>query len=196
MDRSQFTFYFSFYQAIRRIRKKADRADAYDAICSYALTGVLPDSDSLPDSVAIVFDLIRPNLDTSRRKSAGGKRGSKPKDDDKIPSGCEEDKGKEKKKEKEKEKEREIENECLKEKEKFSSVSKSPPTVSEVQAYCTERGNTVDPEKFVDFYTAKGWRVGKTPMRDWKAAVRTWEKHDDKKNSAYRFDPGSEEDYL
>ena len=51
-----------------------------------------------------------------------------------------------------------------------------PPTVEEVRAYCTERGNSIDPETFVDFYSAKGWMLGKNKMKDWKAAVRTWEK--------------------
>lgn len=49
------------------------------------------------------------------------------------------------------------------------------PTVEEVTAYCSERGNSVDPQAFVDFYESKGWLVGKSPMKDWKAAVRTWE---------------------
>ena len=53
-----------------------------------------------------------------------------------------------------------------------------PPTVDEVDAYCKERKNAVDAETFVDFYSAKGWRVGSQPMRDWKAAVRTWEKRE------------------
>ena len=50
----------------------------------------------------------------------------------------------------------------------------TPPTVEEVRAYCTEKGYTVDPKRFVDYYTSNGWRVGKNPMKDWKAAVRTW----------------------
>lgn len=50
-----------------------------------------------------------------------------------------------------------------------------PPTVEEVTAYCQERGNNVNPQTFVDFYTSKGWKVGKDPMKDWKACVRTWE---------------------
>ncbi len=54
----------------------------------------------------------------------------------------------------------------------------TPPTREEVQEYCRERGNNVDVERFVDFYTAKGWMVGKNPMKDWKAAVRTWERSD------------------
>ena len=55
----------------------------------------------------------------------------------------------------------------------------TPPTLEEVSAYCRERGNHVDPQRFVDFYASKGWRVGNQPMKDWKAAVRTWE-HDDR----------------
>lgn len=51
------------------------------------------------------------------------------------------------------------------------------PTVDEVKAYCQERQNKVDPQKFVDYYTANGWRVGKNPMKDWRACVRTWEKN-------------------
>ena len=49
-----------------------------------------------------------------------------------------------------------------------------PPTVDQVEAYCTEKGYTVDSNRFVDYYTSNGWKVGKNPMRDWKASVRTW----------------------
>lgn len=58
-----------------------------------------------------------------------------------------------------------------------------PPTKEEVIAYCKERGNRVDPERFIDHYTAVGWKVGKNQMRDWKAAVRTWERSESKMNS-------------
>ena len=54
----------------------------------------------------------------------------------------------------------------------------TPPTFEEVQAYCTERKNNVDPERFIDFYASKGWMVGKNKMKDWKAAVRNWESRD------------------
>ena len=49
-----------------------------------------------------------------------------------------------------------------------------PPTVSDVKAYCLENGYSIDPERFIDYYDANGWRVGRNPMKDWKAAVRTW----------------------
>lgn len=51
-----------------------------------------------------------------------------------------------------------------------------PPTPQEVKSFCLERKNKVDPDKFHDFYAAKGWMVGKNKMKDWRAAVRTWEK--------------------
>lgn len=50
----------------------------------------------------------------------------------------------------------------------------SPPTVEEVHAYCKEKGYTIDPQRFVDYYTSNGWKVGKNPMKDWKATVRNW----------------------
>jgi len=52
------------------------------------------------------------------------------------------------------------------------------PTLDEVQAYCQERGNSIDPERFIDFYASKGWMIGKNKMKDWKAAVRNWERRD------------------
>jgi hypothetical protein len=53
----------------------------------------------------------------------------------------------------------------------------TPPSVNEVREYCTERRNGIDPEAFVDYYTARGWKYGQgKPVADWKAAVRTWEK--------------------
>ena len=52
----------------------------------------------------------------------------------------------------------------------------TPPALEDVQAYCKERGNKVDAERFVDYYASKGWLVGKSKMKDWKAAVRNWER--------------------
>lgn len=51
----------------------------------------------------------------------------------------------------------------------------APPTLEEVRAYCSERKNGVDADRWFNYYSANGWKVGKNPMKDWKAAVRTWE---------------------
>ena len=61
----------------------------------------------------------------------------------------------------------------------------TPPTVEEVKAYCAERGNHVDADRFVDFYTANGWTQGRgKPIKDWKACVRTWERSDREEQKA------------
>lgn len=51
----------------------------------------------------------------------------------------------------------------------------NPPSLEEVEAYCLERNNDVSAQQWLDFYTSKGWTIGKNKMKDWKAAVRTWE---------------------
>ena len=76
-----------------------------------------------------------------------------------------------------------IENKSKEEKEKNKKEKRdkhafTPPALQEVQEYCKERGNRVDPQRFIDFYEAKGWMIGKNKMKDWKAAVRTWERQD------------------
>lgn len=54
------------------------------------------------------------------------------------------------------------------------------PTLEEVQDYCNERNNNVDPQRFIDFYESKDWYIGKNKMKDWKACVRTWERNNKK----------------
>lgn len=63
-------------------------------------------------------------------------------------------------------------------KETKRKPTKIPPSIDEVTAYCKERQNKINPEHFIDYYTARGWMVGKVGMKDWKAAVRTWERND------------------
>ena len=70
------------------------------------------------------------------------------------------------------------------------TVKSKHPSLDEVKAYCNERGNRVDPERFIDYYTSNGWKVGKNPMKDWKAAVRTWERTDEGKK--YKGRPKSQ----
>ena len=85
---------------------------------------------------------------------------------------------------KEKEKEKE------KHKEKKDTAGKpqqfTPPTIEEVRAYCLERKNGVDPQKWYDFYSAKGWMIGRNKMKNWQAAVRTWEREEKQKSQSQR----------
>lgn len=120
-ERTQFTFYASFFDAVSRIKKKADRADAYDAICAYALREEDPDFSKMSDAAQIAFLLIKPNLDSSRRKAKSGKNGGSAKqmaskaEANSKQSGSKaeaNDKQEQPASEIEKEKEREKENEC------------------------------------------------------------------------------------
>lgn len=115
--RKQFTFYESFYNALCRIKKKTDRADAYDMICAYALHQIDPDLENASDAVAIAFELLRPVLDKAKEKAESGKQGaskreanreqtaSKPQAPEKLGETVSEKEG-----EKEKEEEKEIDN--------------------------------------------------------------------------------------
>lgn len=116
MQRTQFTFYESFYKAVKRIKDPESRAQAYDAICAYALYGQEPNLDSFSDFSAIAFELIKPNLDSSRKKAENGKAGgSKKQNKSKKEANKKQEQiesENEDKKEKEKENKIEIEKEC------------------------------------------------------------------------------------
>lgn len=169
MQRSQFTFYESFASALKRIKKKQDRADAYDAIVNYALYGVEPDMDNLPDSAAIAFDLIRPTLDASKRKAESGRSGGKRKQTGSKPEAN--SKGEQSGTEKEGEKEGEIENECY----ISPNPSFTPPTLQEVQDYAAINRYLSDPKRFFDYYAAGGWRDRDGLPINWRQKFLTWE---------------------
>lgn len=68
----------------------------------------------------------------------------------------------------------------------------TPPSLEDVQAYCEERKNDVDPQRFIDHYTANGWMRGKTKIKDWRAAVRTWERRNQNGRDHGYGDPDQE----
>lgn len=121
---------------------------------------------------------------TVKQNEAPVKQTQAPPKQNEATAGQSEAKGKDKEKDKGKGKEKDKEKADvlrLPENRRFA-----PPSVSEVREYCMERGNTVNPDAFVNFYQSKGWKVGSQPMKDWKAAVRTWEQ----KRDGSRASPG------
>lgn len=77
------------------------------------------------------------------------------------------------------EKEIEIDIEIDKEKDiKRKPENQIPPTLEMVAAYCEEQKNGINPQRFIDFYESKGWMVGKNKMKNWQAAIGTWEQRD------------------
>lgn len=152
----------------------AERGRLFTAMLEYASSGAVPD---LRGNERFLWRTAKKNIDNQRESyetrcevnarngSLGGKRTQAKQSEAKRNQANSSDSLQEQDKEKEKEKNKKI------------ITRFTPPTVDEVMAYCTERGNNVDPQTFVDFYEAKGWMVGKNRMRDWKAAVRTWEQN-------------------
>ena len=168
-----FLFYRSYRESLNGMTQK-DQLATLLAIIDYALYGVEPTLKAkMP---AAVFTVARPIIDANNARRAGGKKGGRPKkktlgfpDEETI--GFENEKP-----------DALYNKEIKKEKEPPNSPPRgkrerfTPPTVEDVAAYCLERKNGIDAEEFCAFYSSKGWRVGSSPMRDWRAAVLTWEK--------------------
>lgn len=176
-----FVFYRSFRDAIEEM-SDADKLSTLLAICDYALYGIEPDLNGiLPRAV---FTVARPSIDANKNRRENGGKGGRP---SKKTNGFE---NKNQRFSKTKSTETESESKTVTEtgENRADKPPRSrfvPPSVDEVRAYCHERNNGIDASTFVDFYEARGWMVGKTHMKDWKAAVRTWEK---------RKEQGEEED--
>lgn len=74
---------------------------------------------------------------------------------------------------------------------KIVSIRFKKPTLEDIKNYCNERNNNVDPQRFYDYYESNGWKVGKNSMKDWKAAVRTWERSNSTQQNKATFDVSS-----
>lgn len=150
------------------------------AMLTYAATGEVPQFDG---NERFIWPTLKAQIDRDeaayqerceKNRANGAKGGRPPKKQTVI---LETEGFSEKpKKAKEKEKEKEKENDSIEADKPPTRHLFSPPSVEEVQAYCVEKGYNVDPERFVDYYTSNGWKVGRNPMKDWKAAVRSWER--------------------
>jgi len=194
LNRKQFTFYRSFFDGISRIKDNDARCMAYDAVIAYALNGDEPDYGSLPEVAAIAFDLIRPHLDTARRKAEAGQKGGGSRNEANASKTQANSKQNEatRKQEKEQDKEQEKEQEQMlyvrKENiEKKSRTVFQPPTLAEVKFYCQERNNGINPSAFIDYYQQQKWKLSNgNPMSDWKAAVRNWEQRRKQHPPGYR----------
>ena len=178
----------SFYEAMKYLKDK-EQAALFRAICEYGFYDKEP--EGLSNTLYAFFLLIQPVLDAAcKRYNASVANGAKakkntenvscddqdnlgePSTDQSVQSGepsCDQDT--------DTEKEKDIEKENLSchhagkpRREKIFV----PPREDEVDAYCQETGIYVEASRFVDYYTSIGWKVGKNPMKDWKAAVRSW----------------------
>lgn len=174
--------YFCCYHSYRKKCEKLTDQELgrlFRALLMYSETG---ERQELAGRESIAFDFIADDID--RAKEAYEEKCRKNRENGLKANGTDRNRSvpnapqnKEEEKDKNKDKDKPLKGGNMR--EKFS-----PPSLQEVTDYCRERGNGVDPERFVDFYAAKGWKVGSQPMKDWKAAVRTWEKRDEEKKRA------------
>ena len=169
MKRDSFVFYKSFYDSIKELDPK-DQVQIYDAIFEYQFEGNEKDLKGVCKSI---FTLIIPQLEANNKRYINGCKGGAPKGNQNAT--------------KKQPKTTEIQpndnvndnvndNDIRKENIKRKEFKK--PTLEEVQEYCKERNNNIDPHHFIDFYESKGWKVGNQSMKDWKACIRTWEKRE------------------
>ena len=197
VDKNTFLLYKDSYEEVMLLSIE-QRGKLLTALYEYAITTQEPDFDDI--ALKIVFSTIKRGIDRDsekyeercKRNKELGKLGGRPK---KLSDSYKSERLSEKPNETErfstKAKKADTDNDTDNDSENISADAppappagkkKSsrfiPPTVDDVKAYCSESGKYIDVERFIDFYTSKGWLVGKSPMRDWRAAVRNWYKRD------------------
>lgn len=185
-----FPMYLDYFKAVNKLPDE-QAGQLFKAILEYANTSKEPELDG---SLYAVFAIMQNQLDRDTEKynkkcerlqqngAKGGRpsAGEKPNQDEKKPNGYFE-KPKKPDTDTVTVTETETDTDTVTDSNIGSMAVKppararfSPPSVEEVKAYCSENGYAVDAQRFVDYYTSNGWKVGKNPMKDWKAAVRTW----------------------
>lgn len=171
----------SYYEALHPLPDE-QRLKMYDAIFDFAFAGREP--EGLEPILNGYFLLLKPNIQSSIRhykcSVENGEKGGRPSNGNKPGKNPEETQEKPSRNPAETQEKpsgnREKDMDMEKDMEKHSRSRFVPPTLEEVAAYVQERGSNVDPQGFIDFYTANGWMVGKNPMKDWKAACRNAER--------------------
>lgn len=183
MEMAGFVPIFFDWTEVTEALNDAEKGRLVDALVTYAKGGSW--NDLIKGNERYVFPVFRAMIDRSAeisaKRSQAGSNGGKQSQANRSKPKQTEASTTEEEEEEEKEKEEEYKK---REKEKRFRA----PTVEEVREYCRERNNRVDPERFVDFYAGKGWRVGSSPMKDWKACVRTWEARDGRKTGGNDLD--------
>lgn len=177
MAREYFCAYHSYIKQCKGL-SDSELGRLFRALLEYSASGKVPE---LNGRESVAFDFMSANIDRdaesykdtcNRNRENISKRYERIRSNTSVYETYQE-------KEEEKEKEELLKKDISNEISKKSTRQKKfvPPTVEEVAAYCLERKNKVNAAYFVDHYTSNGWKVGKQNMKDWKAAVRTWEKN-------------------
>lgn len=171
---NSFMFYENFLNAIN-ILPENERERACYEFCKYGITGELPKDSSLKMFCIGVSASVR------KYQGRGGKRegaGRKPNKNNSLIENQNNQKNQNNQNNHNEQTE-------TKTKTKTETYRGKKPTLDEVVQYCQERNNGVDANRWFDYYSANGWRVGRNPMKDWRATVRTWERKREEYNDGY-----------
>lgn len=172
MKKAYFQYYETFEKIVQKFKSEADQNAFRQKIIEYGLFGTEPELNELEN---MVWDVVKDMIDSQlhRREVNAENRTGKRKEE--APAEAQEV-------------QQEIKAPAAEEK-KESKKRFIKPTVEEIAEYCTSRYNQVNAQAFYDYYESKGWKIGAAPMKDWKAAVRTWEQRTTQ--SAY-YSPGKQ----
>jgi len=155
---------------------KVSKGTASTALAQLKQCSIIATTDDKQCYVEFLLEQFEELSETHRKKVEAGRKGGKVKRLRKTSTAKAQLKHSSSNKDKEEDKD----------KEGASRPQFTPPTPEQVAEYCDERANAVDPDRFVDFYAANGWMVGKNKMKDWKAVVRNWERSDNGKGGTRR----------
>lgn len=193
-EQISFLFYGTWRNSFARLTAEQTKT-MLDAIFAFQIDGVSPEFDD--PMLALMWDFIGDQFSrnaekwaqTCERNRVNGAKGGRPRKPKKTERFLEEPKKPDNDNDHENENENDHGN--VHENEAGASAppasetttTTSPPSVEAVESYCREHGYTIDAQHFVDYYAAKGWMVGRNPMRDWQAVVRNWARNQSPQNA-------------
>ncbi|MFR9535100.1 MAG: DUF6291 domain-containing protein [Rikenellaceae bacterium] len=176
--RDSFVFYNSFKQAIDEL-EDAQQLLLYQSISTYALYRQEPELEGI---TKVVWVLIKPQLDANWRKYEKGCRGGAPKGNDNASKTTIKQPSNNLKQPSNNLKQPNVNDNDNVNVNVNDLQTSIPPLLSEVTTFVSENYLDVDPQYFYDYYASNGWMIGKTPMIDWQATLRNWDRKTDKTN--------------
>lgn len=204
-NETPFVFYPSFRTQLKAIKNSNVKAVILEALIDYGICGEIPDfSDIDPlGTIDALFIPMQQEIDKAKARYfarvENGKKGGAPKGNRNAAKSTENNlnqpritkDNQEQPKSTENNLDIDIDKDIYKENTPLTGVKEStkrtafvPPSLDEISAYISEKGYSVDAERFFNFYEAKGWMIGKTKMKKWENAVANWEKDEKEKSSA------------
>lgn len=183
--KDSFVFYRSFKESLSELADN-EKLILYEAISDYALDKILPNLSGFPKAL---FSLIKPQLDANWARFENGKKGGEHGKKGGAPKGNN-NANKSKTTPKQplinpkttpNDNVNDNDNDNVNKRLKFT-----PPSLNEISIYISENKLNVDPQIFTDFYNSNGWKIGKNPMKDWRAALNNWSRRNKTESQTYK----------